>query len=542
MKSKILSLFLLTAILSVAMISAADLTFTQTTDSETFTSALTGALSIETAIATIDDEGNTIPITYDTTTVPGDVTVTTTLDYDNLEIGIKTGSLVISNGTDNETMTVEFIKSFCELGEKGDDLIGLLEIVDVKIDNNDGDDTEWSPLDSITIEVEVENIGDDKVRDIVVEIGLFDSDGKNIIDDMKDLDDEQIELGSISEDKDDTATFEFKVPADFEDSTYNLAIKVYSDDEGEDVVCTAFASDLSDDYFETISGERETDEENHIIVDSIRMSPTDPECGELVQVSAEIFNIGDEDYEDQVLVTIKNDALGIDEELIIRQDFDQGDSEDISFEFEIPEDAEVLTYSLEFRTQYEYDDKDEIYDIISEKKFYKSFAIEGNCLVIPDSSVRITAQLSSETPDANAGEEVIIKATLQNTGEDATMYTISVFGNSAWSSVSNIDPNSIIINAGETKEIEIILNVDEDAEGDKEFTIKAEHDGALTEQRVALTVNGDGKSAGITGSVISDHLRENGFIYAIIIINLILIIAIILVIRRMVVTKVPSGL
>ena len=42
-------------------------------------------------------------------------------------------------------------RTFCEEGEVGDDIIGLLEIIDVKIDNDDGDDTEWSPLDKITI-------------------------------------------------------------------------------------------------------------------------------------------------------------------------------------------------------------------------------------------------------------------------------------------------------------------------------------------------------------------------------------------------------
>jgi hypothetical protein len=111
MKSKILSLFLLTAILSVAMVAAADLTFTQSTNSETFTSVLTGTLSVQTAISTTDDEGNLIPTSVDFSASP-DVTVSTTLDYDNLEIGIKEGTLVITNSTDNETKTIEFIKSF----------------------------------------------------------------------------------------------------------------------------------------------------------------------------------------------------------------------------------------------------------------------------------------------------------------------------------------------------------------------------------------------------------------------------------------------
>jgi uncharacterized membrane protein len=357
---------------------------------------------------------------------------------------------------------------------------------------------------------------------------------------MKDLDKEEIELGSINDGDDDTAIFEFQVPGDFEDDSYTLVIKAYSDDMDEDTVCTSKATDFEEnDYYESINGERESDDEKHIVVDNIRLSPTDPQCGELVQVSAEVFNIGDYDYEDQVKVTLYNEALGIDKELTIREDFDQGDSEIIDFEFEIPQDATPATYSLEFRTFYDYDDKDEYYDLVSENKFFKSFAIDGNCVLISESSVEITAKLDDSTPEANAGEQVIIKATLKNTGEDTTLYTISVYGNSAWSSLGNIDPSSIIIPAGESKDVDIILNIDEGIEGEKEFTIKAAHDGETTEQKVALSVN-EGASSGITGAAISDHIKTNGFIYAIVLINLILIIAIILVIRRMVGTKVPA--
>jgi uncharacterized membrane protein len=252
-----------------------------------------------------------------------------------------------------------------------------------------------------------------------------------------------------------------------------------------------------------------------------------------VQVSAEVFNIGDEDYEDQVRVTLFNKELGINLEQTIRQDFDQGDSDTVDFEFEIPANAVKRTYILEFRTYYDYDTDDENYNLISDKKFTQPLTIEGNCEVaIPASSIKITAKLSSDTPDAIAGEQVIIIAKLENTGESTDLYTISVSGNTAWSSLSQIDPESVIISAGESKEVEITLVLDTAAEGDKEFTIKATKDGKTTEQKVALSITKKSTS-GITGSAITDHIKANGFIYIIVLINLILIIAIILVIRRM---------
>ena len=568
MKSKILSLFLLTAILSIAMVSATvvdDITLslsndlTKSVDETTLTITNANTSDIDVDIPSItaisDGDGHTIAITVNETnpiTIPGSgskqVIISHTLipsEKEELATGDFSTTIEVeesSTPADKVSINLNFVADFCEIGEQGDEDedVGLLEIVDVKIDNDDGDDLDWIPLDSITIEVEVENIGDDKVRDIIVEIGLFDANGKNIIDDMKNLDKEEVELGSINEDDEDTAVFEFQVPADFEDDTYSLVVKAYSDDMDEDTVCTSKATDFDEnDYYEKINGERETDEEKHIVIDNIRISPTEPQCGEIVQVSAEVFNIGDEDYEDQIRVTFKNEALGIDKELIIREDFDQGDSEIIDFEFEIPQDAELSAYTLEFRTFYDYDDKDEFYDLVSENKFFKSFAVDGNCILIPESSVKITANLDDSTPEANAGEQVIIKATLENTGEDTTLYTISVYGNSAWSSLENIDPSSIIIPAGESKDVEIILNIDEGIEGNKELTIKAEYSGETTEQKVQLSVSA-GATSGITGAAISEHLKTNGFIYAIVLINLILIIAIILVIRRMVETKVPA--
>ena len=500
-----------------------------------------------------DNDLITIPITsipdtglINTTTT---ITINTTADYDKLTVGDSySGVLTIEDKADPSniiTVPVTFMKSFCELGEQtltegGEDY--ELKLKDVQIDNDDGDDLDWVPLDSITIEVEVENIGSDKVREVIVELGLFDATGDNIIDDMNNLEDEKIELGRLNEDDDETVIFEFQVPADFEEEIYTLVVKAYSDDEGEDTICTSSTSDFdASNYYEEINGEREDDEENHIVVDSIRISPSTAECSEIVQVSAEVFNIGDEDYEDQVEVTLYNEKLGIEMSKTIREDFDQGDSEEIEFEFTVPEDATQATYLLEFRTYYDYDDKDDYYELMSEKKFYKSILIDGNCVIISESDVKITAKLDSETPEANAGEQVIIKATLENTGEDSTLYTVSVYGNSAWSSLSGIDPSTVIISAGESKEVDIILDLDKDAEGDKEFTIKVTHDEEETEQKVALSVNAK-TSSGITGAAISDHIKENGFIYAIVIINLILIIAIILVIRRMVTAKVPAGI
>ena len=74
------------------------------------------------------------------------------------------------------------------------------------------------------------------------------------------------------------------------------------------------------------------------------------------------------------------------------------------------------------------------------------------------------------------------------------------------------------------------MDIDDDATGEKEFTIRASYDnGKITDQTVALALE-----AGASQDALLNHLRNNWFIYVIAIVNIILIIAIIAVVRSMV--------
>ena len=65
----------------------------------------------------------------------------------------------------------------------------------------------------------------------------------------------------------------------------------------------------------------------------------------------------------------------------------------------------------------------------------------------------------------------------------------------------------------------------------KNFEIKASYDDQITEQGIALAIQ---EKQDIGADKIVEHLKTNWFIYAIVIVNLILIIAIISVVKRMV--------
>jgi hypothetical protein len=433
-----------------------------------------------------------------------------------------------SSNNQSESLTFQFQNSFCSNGENGTDL----EISGVDLNNKDGDDNEWGPLDEITIDVEVSNVGSDRVKEVNVEIGLIDSNGKNIVKDLEDLDNKRIDLGSINDGNDKTATFTFKVPTDFESASYRLVIKAYSDDKGEKMLCTSSSSELSNTYYESIDGIREEDEDRHVVLNNIMITPATAQCQDKVQVSAEVVNIGDTDYEDQVKVILFNRELGLNLEKVLRENFDQGDSSIVDFEFDVLKNITEKTYTLEFKTYYDYDVDDETYNLVSDQTFTKSFIVSGNCraeqTTIP--SVGISADLDSETPEAVAGKQVIIVVTLRNTGTTETTYDVSISGNSAWSSLVSIDPQRLIISQGQSKDINIVLNIDKDAKGNKELTFRANYAGKTTEQKVALEVVEETKT---TVYNLADHIKENWFIYLIVLVNIILIIAIIAVVKRM---------
>jgi len=553
-KTKLLSMILLTAILAVSMVAAAN-TFTvaptsfdfiqpdnnfdfSITPTDPADNVLNHIYTIAAQTPILLDNGQAI--TFSPASVEGigpipTITITATnLDYDQLSIGKSySGNLVLTKDadtSDTQTIAVDFVKSFCKDSEQGTDL----EITEVKFDNNDGDDEEWSPLDKIEIEVEVSNNGDEKIKDVFVELGLFNSKGKNIA--RKDLEfendgDEEIDLGSIKDDDEDTAIFTFTIPADFEADNYQLVVKAYSDDEGEDTLCTAKSSDLDNEYYHEISGEREEDEDKHVILDNIQVSPSIAQCEETVQVTAEVFNIGDKEYDDQVRVTLSIPELGLNLEETIREDFKEGDSEVVEFEFTIPPETTEKLYDMEFRTYYDYDDDDDTYDETSDDAFLSSFRVEGNCEVV-QKSASITAELDDETPEAMPGKQVIINAELENTGDVETTYTVSVSGNSAWSDVVSLDPQIVTLAPGATREVILVLSINEDASaGKEEFKIRASFDAEMKEQLVELPISEETEAE--LGPVV-EHLKTNWFIYLIILVNIILIIAIILVIRSMV--------
>ena len=251
--------------------------------------------------------------------------------------------------------------------------------------------------------------------------------------------------------------------------------------------------------------------------------PETVQCGENLEINAELWNIG-EDEQDDVLLLVRNSELGISERITVG-DIKDFDNEKLTFIIPIPEDAEEGFYNLIFEL---FDEDNENFENEDDDKsnFVKQIELSGSCA--PLSSVDISASLES---DSVAGKEMDVEVTLTNRGDETTTYEILINDYDLWASLESVDPESVSLAPGESKKVMITLKPNKDVEGDREFLVQILYNGNINEQRINVPVE-PSQGFSLTGSAIGENLKENWFIWLIGALNVILVILIILVAVR----------
>jgi hypothetical protein len=457
------------------------------------------------------------------------------VNLDALNFGTNSVKVTARSGdVKSNDLTFSLDESFCKVGSVGNNLA----IKDISIDNlGEGSDEEWNILDVIEVEVEVKNEGDERIRDIIVELALFDDSGEDVTSDLdfENSDEEEIKLGSLGDRDDDKVTFRFKVTADLDGSNYRLAIKAYSDDSdlGEELECTDTSGDLSDDFFERIDLERESDEEDFLRIDDVRINPEDVTCGDTVDVSFDIVNVGDENIEDRFKVMLDSTALGISLSQDIRKDIDEGDTERATFTFRVPPGLEDDNYLLRITSEHDYRSSSDSFQVQSAEEKSILLTVFG-CSFVPtqlgsgsgsDSIASISATLDS---DAQAGEPLIVRAVITNLKSEATHFIVSASGFESWAGLDAISNRLITLNPGESEEITLSFSVDSDVEGQQSFILEARAGDNLQTREVAVNIEGSES----TTSTPEFNLGGNNLLWLIGVINVILIVLIIVVAVR----------
>ncbi len=442
-----------------------------------------------------------------------------------LKFGENTINFRAESGNQVASGNFKVRKTFCSAGQS---ITTNLTIEGIDFSNTgEGEDTEWELLDEIEVEIDIQNNNQDDEVDVVAVLGLFDSSGNDVSDELTFLgdsreDEEQIEI-SIDEDNEETVSWEFKVPADLDSGDYKLAVKVYDEDAGQSRDCVDTSNNLNNDFYQTISVEQTNDEGRFVIVDEIELD-TQLTCGQTVSGQFKVFNVGEDD-EERVRITVLNNDLGINVVREITSDLDQGDEETLDFSMTIPATSRSGNYVLEFVTEYDYDDGS--YDQEADEPTEYSIEVLGCTGNIGNPSggltnIAIDADLAS---DAKAGEELVIVATITNTGDEDADYSISARGYSEWAELTDISPQTISVDAGESEEVTLTMIVNEDAEGMQSFDLQVSEDGRVQVQEIEVEL--------AASNVKNIFNSEGSLIWIIAAINIILIILIIVVAVRM---------
>ena len=247
-------------------------------------------------------------------------------------------------------------------------------------------------------------------------------------------------------------------------------------------------------------------------------------CDEKITIIAEVWNIGDEDQDD-VSVYFYNKELGIAQEVIVGS-IDAFDSEKIEVTLETTKEMEQKTYQI---TMFVYDEDQDVYQNNfgdDEAEFSTNIEVTGVCKA--DAKVTVSASLVS---DGKAGEELIIKAIIANTGEESTTYTLNTAGYTAWASSASIDQNTFTLNKGEVKEVLITFDVNKEAFGDQMFNLEIlSNNQLISQQPVSVLIKEADK--GFVDQMKSITGKINWVLWAIILLNIILVIVIVIVAIR----------
>lgn len=441
------------------------------------------------------------------------LTVTPQGDINDFDFNkLFTSSFEVGDGVDVATVNVEARKNnFCSTGEENiGDLSLSIDLNDLTSTNDYfGDDDELYPLNNVEIEIEVKNNGDDDIDNIEIEWELWTSDGKQIMDgdendfDLKDGDKEKLTF-VLNLDPDDL---------DVDEENYVLYVRATGevDNDDNDNTCTSNSENINvniDDDFVVL------DEDSLDLDNSYQ-------CGTEVILSADIWNIGDDDQDDvQVRVYIKD--LGIEEDVKVG-DIDAFDSEPFDFRFEIPKDVDEKTYTLQFSVL---DDDDDVYenDNDDEAILALPFTIKGGCSSTETSEDVDVGAVIQE--GGKAGRPLVIKATIANSGDSQGTFTLNIANYASWAELSGVSQSTLVLGAGQSEDVLITLDVNKDVSGEQIFNVEVLSEGKVikTQQIQVPLTERSGLSNLINGG--------NWQIWAIGALNLILVVIIIIVAIR----------
>ncbi len=400
--------------------------------------------------------------------------------------GGTTGTFSLANlnvqGTTSSNLPQKVLDCIATTNQ-GNNLAATID--DVSIETGYGNSDEWYPLDTVKVRVNVENSGNNKIKTIKVNWGLYDVDtGKFVIQgsestfDLKDGDNQNVnfkfKLDNVKKLNDNKYKFyTWTTAKDQEFSTNNSGN-----------TCAVDSQDVTPQI-----------DSDFIVLDNIQ-TPETVQCSQDVLISADIWNIGSSDETD-VYVLANNKILGLNDQRVNVGDVNSLEKTLLSFTAKIPAGLDEKTYSVQLTV---YDRHDRIFENNKNDKptFNAILNVKGGCFTVGKAAV--TAGLQS---DAVEGKSLVIKSVVTNSGTKSAQFIVSPEGYSAWASSATVDVPTFSLDAGQSKEVTITLQAKQGSMGQQTLDIKVlSGNQVVMTQPVSVLVSRAGFISALTGGAI----------------------------------------
>ena len=248
-------------------------------------------------------------------------------DYDIYAMTYQTSNMLTQYDTQSKDIDVLDAADLCDVG-------------DLDINQFDLNQDEFTPGETVEVDVEVEN-KDADLEDVIVKVWLTE---RNNVDEKEK---EKSDKFDLDEDETWDDIFELELDNDLDDGIYEVHVRVY-ESGNEDQQCY--------EEVKEIDVERP---DNKVIIEDILISPSSLMCDQTFTAQVDVRNVGSKD-DDAVKVRIINTELGIDvmsDTFTLDKYGRSADDETVYLTGAIPSDADAREYTLTF-TLY-YDDLDE---------------------------------------------------------------------------------------------------------------------------------------------------------------------------------------
>ncbi len=432
---------------------------------------------------------------------------------------------------ENDTKTTYFEADYC--GNVYDSTLDKaeleIEITDLAVLHGFGEDSRWYPFDTVLVEIEVRNEGDWDLENIELEWAIYTESGTKIMDGEEDS-------FYLDEGDEEEFSFEIKLEDEIEEAAEEGNVILYVKatgkiDDGDagdydgDKICTFDKDDAkvvaSKDFVIPVNLKIN---EQSVERDSYYESKLP--CTSTVSIRGDVFNIGTNRQRDLEL-EIYNKELG----LLKTFEFDKinsFDSEKFEYLFTIPENMTEGNYHIRLSV---YDEDEDYFESRDDDNsvVYISFKIEGNCKDTTN-YVAPTVNANLET-EAKAGNEMNISTTIFNQNKETEIYTLMAEGFEDWAVLNSVKPTVIAVDGETSKQVTFDFSIKNSVSGKNTFNILVyKNDELIATQPVEVEVS----KSQVTQEIGDFFKNETVQIIGIVVLDIILVLIIIFVVRKLV--------